>query len=658
MKQTLFALGAAVSLVACDPDAAFNDNPHPEVLAFLTWKSTTTQDAYVTHDAPPDGLGYSITRQEGWVFSPDEPPPFVDAVALNGFWSAAHSDYHVTSIPGWTPIDPSYGPLRLEGYAYAQPVANSVPLHTWYSASRVDHVQTSLHDWIPAAGTRAPDYIHQRLEGYLPPPDEMSWGQKAIDLGYREIDPSATLAIGTRPLLLVRTAVVGNPPLAHDLAFYDNLVFGTARPNIRAYFSEISNGLFTWTRAGAFDMPFPLASSSTLETRTRFAIQLIAANGFNFQPFDTDGDGVLYSHELAVVMFDNVTSAGGAARFPACVTIPNQGLSYCGYSGTTSGVFVPGAAGLGHQTAFINIAHELAHLLGPLDAYGPACNSQNATLMSCTGYVGPDDRQLFDLDPFYKMRLGWVAPRIRSIRSPGGVERVDVPQLARATSTDHEWNDESPLVFHDPLRTTREYIFVEYRDRGVDAGVAYDDHGPARGIYVWNVQVDANNYPVQVPRISAAGTEPALFTQAPPTGIRGLTAPWTSAHGEFIVRWLNGTDSGLRIRVLDPDSSGRTVIEWRHANAPLIPRIDQLSATSGSPGAQIAIDGAFGVIPGDRRFFFEHAGSRVALTVLTWSPFRVDVSVPAGTLPGAGRIYADTGAATAIQGNAVAFTVL
>ena len=74
-----------------------------------------------------------------------------------------------------------------------------------------------------------------------------------------------------------------------------------------------------------------------------------------------------------------------------------------------------GASLAGEETSFTNIVHELSHLLGAIDLYGSNCLSQNVSLMGCTAYPNPDDRQSYHLDMWHKMQLGWVRPRVRSL---------------------------------------------------------------------------------------------------------------------------------------------------------------------------------------------------------------------------------------------------
>lgn len=54
-----------------------------------------------------------------------------------------------------------------------------------------------------------------------------------------------------RPLLVILVEYDGSPALFHKPNVYDDLVFNPLRfPSVNGYFTEISNGRFSWSRAG------------------------------------------------------------------------------------------------------------------------------------------------------------------------------------------------------------------------------------------------------------------------------------------------------------------------------------------------------------------------------------------------------------------------
>ncbi len=648
MKITLPWWGAGavalVPLAACDPDAAFMDNPHPEVVPLIDWYSETNSDHYATFEAPPSGQGYELGHLDGYLFDPAEPPPFIlDNAALTGYWSESRHDYVVSSDPDFTP--PGGGDhvdTRLEGYVFTRGLSGTVPLQSWYSDSAQDGYQTTHHAWHPDAGPD-PSYGFVRTEGFIL--DGAAWNDEAVALGQGSMLVDGLGATQVRPLLLIKGEYPnGTITFAHDLAYYDALVFGDSWPNMVDYFLEASNGRFTFSRAGAFEVTYD-DTVNDIAPAAQFAAQRIAEQGFDFEPYDTDGDGLVESNELGFLTVDNGSDIYAAARWGGCVDIPGQSVDVCVGSSTGQ----PGAAAVGEETSFMNIPHELSHLLGTWDLYGVNCNSYQATLMSCTITTGVfDERTSYLIDPWHAMVLGWVTPRVRSTLSPGSVERLDAPQLA----SDSGLTDESPLLFWDPRRGAGEYIMVEYRAPTAAGGTSYDRNAPGTGVYIWQVMLDASKNPIVVPDPGGGGDARTVWSYGAPGSATTVT-PWTAANGEITLRWMDGSDAGVRLIVGAADPAGRVVVEWRRADAPLAPRIDQISDGPYHPGGTITIDGAFGVAQAGRRVFFGTESGDSELPVTSWSPYQLVVQIPDGVRTGGGFLRIDNGAGAAGRSNSV-----
>jgi M6 family metalloprotease-like protein len=116
------------------------------------------------------------------------------------------------------------------------------------------------------------------------------------------------------------------------------------------------------------------------------------------------------------------------------------------------GDFLP----VGDETNFITVAHEFAHLLGALDLYGDRSNSYRYTLMSSTWEAG---EFLVNLDPWHKMRMGLVAPRIIPIPASRSAR-----QEVRLTHPGN-YHDYQPVLFYAPGRAN-EYFLLEFRRQG------------------------------------------------------------------------------------------------------------------------------------------------------------------------------------------------
>ena len=97
--------------------------------------------------------------------------------------------------------------------------------------------------------------------------------QTLQDFGYQCLQVNGQQNLGTRPLLLIVANFAGETntagftnsdgtltaaPLPQDAAYYDNLVFNqNNNPSVNGYFAAMSNGRFTWTRAGVVSLNLP-----------------------------------------------------------------------------------------------------------------------------------------------------------------------------------------------------------------------------------------------------------------------------------------------------------------------------------------------------------------------------------------------------------------
>lgn len=151
--------------------------------------------------------------------------------------------------------------------------------------------------------------------------------------------------------------------------------------------------------------PYPLYPSQGRELWMR-ALDLLDAS-FDFAAYDTNGDGVLHEHELAI-LFVGMRGSGGQQRR----------LWYCNGQGARTPMVLDGVqlttavawrgSMLGNPSPSI-AAHELMHSIGNLDdlyyAGGSSANAGNASLMN-SGWTyrhlgGPE-----------KLALGWVTPTV------------------------------------------------------------------------------------------------------------------------------------------------------------------------------------------------------------------------------------------------------
>lgn len=189
---------------------------------------------------------------------------------------------------------------------------------------------------------------------------------------------------------------------------------------------------------------------------------------FNFKKYDFNNNGILEKEELVVLIVIPQNDPFGTERAVASRQYPvNEAL-------VVDGVRIPTIveAYIGNPASASLVAHELSHILF------------NAGDMYFNGFqpfaAGP--YSLMDqsvspqhLDPYHKLKLGWVRPRIITPPVLGGPEVI----------LDVETNNEV-TVLYNPNRGNKEYFIIENRWKD---GL-YDKTLPSFGLAVWHVMED------------------------------------------------------------------------------------------------------------------------------------------------------------------------
>jgi hypothetical protein len=224
---------------------------------------------------------------------------------------------------------------------------------------------------------------------------------------------------------------------------------------------------------------------------------------------------------------------------PGCV--PAGRVSVC--------VSVPA---IGEAASAMTLAHELVHAVGiGWEAYGSSCRNESTTTMSCTAARGADLRKTVGLDPYSRLHLGWLEPRVLPTTARGC--------FALSPSTSVRTADAAPEAYllYDPRRGTDEVFLLEYRYR---RSGSYD-HDPFRvgaaelrdeGLAAWVVRKDANGVPLNLPAYDGPGQDNAVFLIPPEPGTlgepRGSDAFWDG--GSLLrLRFIDGTPSGAVVRI-------------------------------------------------------------------------------------------------------------
>ena len=521
--------------------------------------------------------------------------------------------------------------------------------------------------------------------------------------GFGTMRVNGTSATGSRPLLGILMEY-SDVRFRHNTDYYENLLFGARTPSatfqtsLAGYFHENSGGRFRWTRAGLVTVRHPddpatrtideslhacvtvrPACPSAMSAGRNWikmlseAIVLAGAGGFDFARFDANRDGRVTEQELTIIVINaepppsaaGRPSLGGNVRTlldpGSCVRVERSRVNVCGEVGI-----------MGEAVGLATMAHEVNHLLGGEEAYGSRFrNNVRMTLMAGTISAREDDRTIYHLDPWHKIRLGWVTPRAIPInlRAPGRSATLRVPQ-----GTGYE-----PIVFYDPARGENEFIILEARNPGAgghDGGVADS------GIALWYLKTQSNDALLNVPSeilagpdgtlqsVVAAGSDDARSAQAISAGAdlvlqsrtaagsddvlgtdgtvwvygapdhqRGVGRLWREEHGPVVVRWPGDgarVDTGVRFRVGPMSPTTHTIdVEWSFGDRPFIARIDKALTSSRTvrAGNLIALDGMFGVRGASRVASFTKGSRFYDLPVESWTQSRITLRVPDGIPP-------------------------
>ena len=406
------------------------------------------------------------------------------------------------------------------------------------------------------------------------------------DFGFGALKANGHPLVGSIPLLLV-VYELSNPGTSPDgsvrqpvvpnlTSNMDQLVFNFfSFPSVNGYYLENSYGAFSWQRAAVLG-PVTLDASETatlfaqvsddngdgtneiaLDSAAgfRYLLGLVAARtGYNFAQWDSNGDGSITQDELSIMVIGNnshigppgtSTSRAGANRpignAPLAWVVPGQNVT------VQSKV-----ASLDHHSSFMTITHELSHSLGTIDLYGTNCFSSGLTLMTCTIFGSDDDRRTYHLDPWHKMRLGWLRPRIFSL-GPGGVATVAASQII---------SGETPVLLYDPAKGLNEYFIVEFRNNRISAGVDHDANvtdssspapftNAAAGMAVWHVNLNLPNS--------------KTYHEGSPNNQVGGSALWNQMTP--VLRWSDGSQTATRLNPIAEINGGRELVfEWLTAS--------------------------------------------------------------------------------------------
>jgi hypothetical protein len=390
----------------------------------------------------------------------------------------------------------------------------------------------------------------------------------------------ATEAFGFGAFAFEDAGVIG--PFSHPdnpLSTGDEENFGCARglddlnnplppPLPPAFVSTAFNmaecGAWQWSRTDSEWKNYSLQ-------RTLFnAISAASRSGFPFENYDADMDGVIESDELVILVVFATSppfspggvkdkSIGAAVRtpFPSPISLSDDLRFYAS------------VATAGQNVSASSIAHELAHILqglaggGYYEGYGASgrCTNYHFTTMSCTIFPTPDDRQTFHLDPYTKMRFGFLEPKIAHLSEDLCLRIKPIE--------DQPGSDTRALILYDPARGPNEYFLLEYRrprrfNYDGDPWATGALSLPDKGLGIWYVKIGRSGIPIKINRLDGTmGMDRALLLIPPgfaadpaewgfPASNNGL---WGPEDGAVELIWPDGTPAGSEIRVLREQNS-------------------------------------------------------------------------------------------------------
>jgi M6 family metalloprotease-like protein len=350
------------------------------------------------------------------------------------------------------------------------------------------------------------------------PPQEV---QRHLRPAFQELEPALQLrAQGIEKLRARAQAVTGtrNVPVflvtfsdrspTYSTSQFNQMLFATGANSLRDYYREVSynqlavagtvNGWYTapqghdyygWDAGSEFEQ-----KDWRVGDLVRAVAESADASGFDFAPYDTDGDCKVDIFAVVHQGTDQADSNGS----PTDIWSHQSSLTYQNqHKGASRGAYVtndacraggavtvddyviqPENAADGGMVTVGVFAHEYAHALGLPDLYDYATDDTDSwgvgiwSLMSAGNFLGTSregDRP-GHLDPWSKIVLGWVTPqlvtgtRTNEAISPA-TTAADVYQLLSGN-----------------VDAGGEYFLVENRQKsGFDTGL------PAGGVLVWHI---------------------------------------------------------------------------------------------------------------------------------------------------------------------------
>lgn len=305
------------------------------------------------------------------------------------------------------------------------------------------------------------------------------------------------VAEGTIPLIVI---MVDNPESEFSLqgpAVYYDYYSSDFTYNVQDYLEQVSNGRFSVSFKGVYG-PVTILNEEVDSISEKIALAIDRINGKDFfiREFDSNHDGEITTDELLVSVVGNNTLYAAATRGVFHTIEDEYGYIKLNMLGAIHGT----------RANLATITHEIIHLLGGIDIYGSSCNSFRLTLMSCT-IVGSSGNHTNHLDPYHKIQLNWIEPRMIDV-SESFVRQCHTVSAPIYRNTEPEQSQKPLLIYNEnrKIHGENEYFLLEFRNKHVGNfdEYLYDQFlpSPGYGVVIWSVRVDDDGLPFHVPSVS------------------------------------------------------------------------------------------------------------------------------------------------------------
>jgi hypothetical protein len=363
--------------------------------------------------------------------------------------------------------------------------------------------------------------------------------------------------LGRRPLLLIWIHEPDDTTpgeLAKYQHYFADTVFGRNvpaaegmryEPTVVGYYREVSSGRFTLSRAGMVGPLTAAIKGKDAGEVARIALDAAATTGgFNFKALDRNKDGRIAPEELAVLLIVNSAASRRRQDFSGsgrAFNIPSQDVSFAGR-----------IAMVGEHDGLATLNRELFRILAPaavdLDGWPQKCFALNRGLSLMSAGNTPNPQQTLHLDPWHKMMAGWTEPRVFPV-GEAGKARLAAQHVALPADAETK----RPVLIYDPAKGWSEFLLLEYRTRSL---LGFDQDLAGYGLVIWHVMLDSSNKPFKTPADRPNCKDERLpvwtvFARGAPDWQLGGTTVYRNGNGPVAVKWMDGTDSGVRVSVAE-----------------------------------------------------------------------------------------------------------